>query len=582
MFKLVAQAEGLEEAWERPVPDRPIKLGRAAPPSDWEAGWDARISRWHATLQWRNGQLHVKKAPQARSEIFYQGQAQVECQVREGEPFVIGRTVFTVEKALAPVIEPTVRDQAFEAAVIRKAKFLNAEQQIEALAKLFETIRYSPEEEMEDRILAALLAGVPRADVAALLRLEPANESGIVQVPHFRKRREISPDPRPSRRFVVKCLSDLRRSLVHSESGPQAASGEYTQMAHYNWATCVPVLSDPEPGWGLYYSGRTASAAEVADELHASDLRFVELLGDVCGYVRQMRCLQQMQGLLNPLVSPAVRSALAGKEVDQNLEPRTCQVTVLFCDLRGSCRIAEENEHDLPRLWERISEALTIMTSNIVDHGGVIGDFQGDAAMGFWGWPFANEDQVEQACRAALAIRKKFEQESKRPNRPLSGFACGIGIASGPAMAGKLGTPDQFKISVYGPVVNLAARLESMTKMFGAQILLDEAAAQGLPANGSLPGTRIRPLGRIQPCGMQKVFEISELLPPRGEQGDTNIGLLDYEAALKHFQSGRWSDASKLLERRPKDGPARFLLNYINNQPEPPQSWDGVIRLESK
>src|SRR5262249_15225984 len=155
-------------------------------------------------------------------------------------------------------------------------------------------------------------------------------------------------------------------------------------------------------------------------------------------------------------------------------------VTVLFCDLRGSCKIAEEGQHEMLGLWDRVSEALGIMTSSIIDHDGVIGDFQGDAAMGFWGWPLAGDDQVEQAARAALRILRRFGRAAVEDDSALKGFACGIGIAHGPAIAGRLGTAEQFKVGVFGPVVNLASRLESMTRRFGVPILIDENCARRL------------------------------------------------------------------------------------------------------
>src|SRR5262249_17338189 len=154
--------------------------------------------------------------------------------------------------------------------------------------------------------------------------------------------------------------------------------------------------------------------------------------------------------------------------------------TILFCDLRGSCKIADDAQDNLAGLWDRISTALSIMTGSIIERDGVIGDFQGDAAMGFWGWPLKTADQIERAARAALSIRKQFAEASAKGNNPLAGFHCGIGIAHGRAYAGQLGTSDQAKVGVYGPRVNLASRLESLTKTFQVPILIDDQVAQGL------------------------------------------------------------------------------------------------------
>ena len=87
------------------------------------------------------------------------------------------------------------------------------------------------------------------------------------------------------------------------------------------------------------------------------------------------------------------------------LAPRETEVAVLFCDLRGFSRHSERSADDLLGLLNRVSQALGVTTHEIREQGGVLGDFHGDAAMGFWGWPLPQPDAAVRACLAALAIR---------------------------------------------------------------------------------------------------------------------------------------------------------------------------------
>src|SRR5262249_24947727 len=151
-----------------------------------------------------------------------------------------------------------------------------------------------------------------------------------------------------------------------------------------------------------------------------------------------------------------------------------------------------------------------VMTHEILQQQGVIGDFQGDAAMGFWGWPIAQGDTVARACRAALAIRAAFAAAGSQTNHPLADFHVGIGMATGRAVAGGIGTIDQLKVTVFGPVVNLASRLEGMTKAIRAPILLDEATARLARQQLSADDARVRRVAVVRPYGLDKALEVSE------------------------------------------------------------------------
>jgi adenylate cyclase len=272
-----------------------------------------------------------------------------------------------------------------------------------------------------------------------------------------------------------------------------------------------------------------------------------------------------------------VLDTLASEDPEIVLAPRETEVSVLFCDLRGFSRESERHAGDLLGLLQRVSKALGVMTLHIREEGGVVGDFQGDAAMGFWGWPLPQRDAVLRTCRAALGIRTEFEATA--------GFHAGIGIATGKAVAGKIGTVDQVKVTVFGPVVNLASRLESMTKLLRAPILLDESTARAVRRLVPRDVARVRRLAIVKPYGLDTPLEVSELLPPAAQYPlltDEHIGI--YETALEKFLARQWAAAFELLHHIPAEDEVKdFLTVYIaEHNRRPPPHWDGVIPLESK
>src|SRR5262249_38482860 len=175
-----------------------------------------------------------------------------------------------------------------------------------------------------------------------------------------------------------------------------------------------------------------------------ADVKFAELVAEIVGSVRKLKHLERQQAGLRQFLPPAVLSAIGNESDPALLAPRESNVTVMFCDLRGFIPRAGTSPGDLEALLDRVSRALGVMTRHISAHGGVIGDFQGDAAMGFWGWPVGSEDDPLKACRAALAIRAEFVAASADPQHPLADFRIGIGLACGKAFAGRIGTGEHF------------------------------------------------------------------------------------------------------------------------------------------
>ena len=164
----------------------------------------------------------------------------------------------------------------------------------------------------------------------------------------------------------------------------------------------------------------------------------------------------------------------------------------------------------------------------------------------------------------------------------MGSFRCGIGIASGRAVAGRIGTIDQVKVTAFGPVVNLASRLEGMTKAFGAEVIIDEATAAEIRGEQSA-AFRVRRLARVRPAGLEKIVDVCQLLSlaDAGDHSLTDQQIVDYEASLDALTQGDWDEAYRRLHALPAwDRPKDVLLAMIlRHNRVPPENWSGVIDL---
>lgn len=591
MAELEARNDQGGYSWKKSLPTEPFVLGRHPDDRNWATEWDNFISRRHATLHFRDGKLSVQKLPTAGNPIFLNNVPADEFEIRPSESFRIGNTIFTLVDEEEP-IEISVAPNE-----IRNVRFENADKRIEALAVLPDIIRQSGDDgRLELQVVQALLEGILFADSAAVVRLLPNSTEQDIKVAVCSSARRGQPngEVRPSRRLVYDAIQ-RRMPMIHvwqTDGSKLVADSRFSiSDPGADLAMCVPLLDEASTGYGLYVSGRSPRDLKSADSIQRdnelrSDLRFVQLTSDIFAGLRQVHDLQRRHSLLLRFLSPRVAQVLMtepNKTVEELLDAKPRDVTVLFCDLRGSCRIAEEGAADLPRLWESVSEALEIMTNAIIQNDGVIGDFQGDAAMGFWGWPLATEDQIELACRAALAIRRQFAVAGGKRTMSLKDFKCGLGVAHGPAIAGRLGTMDQFKVGVFGPTVNLAARLESLTKQVEVSILVDESVANYVGAHKAAGWARVRRVARVKPAGMSMPVLIHELLPPVGPESMPEQKRLDYESAFDAFMIKRWADTTNKLRFLQDDGPGKFLHRFMQEHPSgPPADWDGVIALDKK
>ncbi|HEY3788961.1 MAG TPA: adenylate/guanylate cyclase domain-containing protein [Urbifossiella sp.] len=608
MSDLIAQGPRPEDNWRRPLPPgETIVVGRDA--TAWAVPWEPYLSHRHAELTWRNGRLKVRKLHEAANPIFHAGKPEDSFELAPAGAFVIGHTLFTVAAA-RPTLSPNHGGLLLETRTIahtelERLKFRDAPHRLDVLSKLPDVISSaSNDADLFARLGDMLLAGVPRADAVALVEVEvgavevcgPAGTrpEPAIRLLHWDRRLSGGGAFEPSRRLVTESIAHQQQTILHVWSAREAQSQdapEFTLQGRFDWAYCTPVLGEGCRGWGLYVAGRFAGdpASTVLAPLPANELRddvkFTELVAEIVGALRQVQVLRERQGVFRRFFSPGVLHVLSSQNAPQALEPREADVTVLFCDLREFSKKVEDAAGNLLEVLNRVSSALGVMTRHIVENRGAIADFYGDAAMGFWGWPLDDPAKVENACRAALGIRAAFDAVTTNPAHPLFGFKVGIGIASGRAVAGGIGTAEQAKVGVFGPVVNLAARLEGMTKPLRVPILLDEPTAEIVRAQIPADTARVRRLAKIRPYGLETPLVVTELVPPAGPESVlTDEHLADYDKALEAFLVGHWMKAYELLHRLPpqdrgKDLLTGFILQFNHT---PPANWDGVIPLTSK
>src|SRR5262249_43477663 len=228
---------------------------------------------------------------------------------------------------------------------------------------------------------------------------------------------------------------------------------------------------------------------------------------------------------------------------------------------------------------------LQAQSEQVLATGGTVDKYIGDAVMAFWGAPEPHPGHALAACTAALRgqqalrrLREKWAAEGKPP------FRARIGIHTGEAVVGNIGSAARMNYTVIGDAVNLASRLEGLNKFYGTEILLSEDTfreAQG--------GVVARPLDWVSVKGKSKAVLVYELLGLKGEADPSSAEVVRvYAEALEHYRGQDWAGAVELFQRvlglRPDDAPPREMLGRCRDyQAAPPgQGWDGVHRMESK
>jgi adenylate cyclase len=236
---------------------------------------------------------------------------------------------------------------------------------------------------------------------------------------------------------------------------------------------------------------------------------------------------------------------------------RSTEVSVLFCDIVGFSRVSERLGPEQTIQW--LSAVLTAMSGCVMTEDGVLVDYTGDQIMALWGAPYDQPDHAARACRCAAAMmhalpaldaawRSVTQQET----------AVSIGINTGPAYVGNIGTPQKFKFGALGNTVNLASRVQGATRHMGVSVLV--TAHTRAQAAGDFAARR---LGKVRVNNIEEPVELYELFACPGP-ASTKL-TAGYESALRCCEDGALEAASDslcgLLEEFPADGPALLLMS---------------------
>ena len=271
-------------------------------------------------------------------------------------------------------------------------------------------------------------------------------------------------------------------------------------------------------------------------------------------------------------------------EGESVLGGRSQKATVLFSDIKGFTTITES--FGAPDTVSMLNEYFTEMEEVIFDHNGILDKYIGDAIMAVFGAPFPSPEDADNAVKVAIRMQQVLSALNRRrreEHRPE--FEIRIGVNSADVVAGNIGSARRMDYTVIGDGVNIAARLESANKQFGAGVLISESTRELLQEDYRLRELDlIRVQGRLEPLSVLEVRGLaSELVSSRESD------LLDYFArGLASYRGRLWTDAigqfEKALVCDAQDRPSalfrRRAMHYREH--EPAYNWDGVWTLAEK
>jgi adenylate cyclase len=318
--------------------------------------------------------------------------------------------------------------------------------------------------------------------------------------------------------------------------------------------------------------------------------------------VEEQKQKGRIKGMFGTYVSPHVVEQMVGSRQSPQLGGHDEVITAYFSDIQSFSSFSEL----LPsaKLGDLLNEYLTVCTDLVTEHDGTLDKYIGDAVVAMFGAPLPLPDHAYRAAltsqlvhRQLAALREKWKSEGEKWPELVQRMQTRIGLNTGMAMIGNMGSRTRFNYTMMGDNVNLAARMESGAKSWGAYTMCTETTRQECEKHG---GDRIvfRPLGRIKVKGRSQAVPIYEIVGLKEDVTDRTrecLGVFsegmeryfacDFEGAIARFKC-----SAELEPRMPGRDPgvvSNPSLAYIGvaghfRDDPPPENWDGVYEMKEK
>lgn len=301
-------------------------------------------------------------------------------------------------------------------------------------------------------------------------------------------------------------------------------------------------------------------------------------------YLQEEQRSKKIRGAFSQYLSPILVNRLLKNPKLLTLSGEERCMSILFSDIRGFTSISETMAPQ--ELCRFINQYLTPMTEVIMEHQGTVDKFIGDAIMAFWNAPLDDPAHATNSCHAALSMQRKLKELNQFwRQQGVSPINIGVGIHSGMVRVGNMGSEHRFDYTVMGDAVNLASRLEGITKLYGSPIIVSDATCDMLK-EGDLA---FQELDRVRVKGKDKAVTIYELVEEKRNLDEEKLDELARHArALNSYYRGNFetalTDFGDLAQLRPTLPLYRIYVercqHFLANPPG--TNWDGVTTMATK
>lgn len=295
---------------------------------------------------------------------------------------------------------------------------------------------------------------------------------------------------------------------------------------------------------------------------------------------------RKIKKMLSQYVSPSILTTLIDKSPQDILKAEVGtkeNLTILFSDIRGFTSISEELAAE--KVVELLNGYLSEMVDVIFRYEGTLDKFIGDAIMAFWGAPIKTSDHAEKTVLAAFDMRKQLEIFNRglveKGSKPIG---IGVGINTGDVILGNIGSEKKLDYTIIGDNVNLASRMEGLTKEYGCPILVTESTYDGIKT--LIP---CRVIDMVRAVGKKQGIKIYEPFDTRDggkEKAEKVIALAD--EGFNHYLKRNWDEAIKcyaeMLSIKPDDKTSKIFIARCEEYKTAklPADWDGVYTMLKK